>query len=163
MDANTILNLIRTTYDRSRFINLVEHLQVNIFKKNPDYSFLNSESTYTRSLLTAIENLIRAQKISDNRTAIEKLLESLILKAREMDIMNITIAIDPSEKLINDLKTWAIKNVSENTIFNISVDPHIQGGAIIINNKGEYANYSLSNRIDQSLVNKQREIMALLQ
>jgi F0F1-type ATP synthase delta subunit len=163
MNENSILKLIRTTNDRSRFINLIEHLQVNIFKKTPDYSFLNTESIYIKSLLTAVETLIQAQKISNNSPQIEKLLESLIAKAREMDIMNITIAVDPSEKLINDLKTWAIKNVSENTIFNISVDPHIQGGAIITNNKGEYANYSLSSRIDQSLVNKQREIMTLLQ
>jgi F0F1-type ATP synthase delta subunit len=163
MDEASVLKFIRTTYDRSRLINLIEHLQANIFKKTPDYTFLNTESAYIKNLLSTIEKIMQARKITNNRSEMERFFESLLLKARELDVMRISIAIDPSEKLVNDLKTWAIKNVSANTIFDITVDPRIQAGAIIINSKGEYANYSLSIKIDQSLVDKQNELMALLQ
>ena len=163
MDENSILKLIRTTSDQSRLINLIEHMQSNIFKKTPDYSFLDLESAYIKNLLTTIEEVIKTKNLTNNRTEIEKFLELLLLKTSELNVMKISIAIDPSDKLINDLKDWANKNVSVNTIFDITIDPQIQGGAIIINDKGDYINYSLTVRIDQNLVSKQQELMAILQ
>ena len=163
MNDDSILKLIRTTNDQSRFVNLIEHMQANIFKKTPDYSFLDTESAYIKNALATIEGVIKTKNLTNDRTGIEKFLELLLSKTNEFNVMRISIAIDPSEKLINDLKVWADKNVSASTIFDITIDPQIQGGAIIINEKGEYINYSLAVRIDQSLVSKQRELMAILQ
>jgi F0F1-type ATP synthase delta subunit len=163
MNEDSILQLIRTTYERSRLVNLIEHLQENIFKRTPDYSFLNSESAFIKNILDAIEKVLQARGFSNNRTATDKFLESLKEKAQNLDVFKITVAFDPTEKLVSDLKLWANKNSTPTTIFDISVDPHIQGGAIITNDQGEYVNYSLSLMLDKSLVNKKSELMALLQ
>ncbi len=162
MEEEAILKMIRTTDERNSFVNLVEKLQENIFKKTPDFKFLDTESESIRNISNIIHDTLAQKNILSNRTQTENFLESLLTKARNIETMKISIAFAPTPKLISDLKAWSNSNISGNIIFDITVDQKIQGGTIIINNEGEYLNYSLSERIDKVLINKRQEIISLL-
>ncbi len=161
MDENAILNLIKTTDEQNSFINLIENMLENTFKRTPEKDEELEHSPFLESISSAITFAIQKRNISNDRNGIEQFLESILTKAKEIPIMKITISFSPSEKLTISLKEWANKNISGNVIFNITTDPKILGGAVIMS-KGEYSNYSLSDKIDKFFLTKKQEVLLLL-
>jgi helix-turn-helix protein len=49
-----------------------------------------------------------------------------------------------------------------NAVFNIEVKSEIIAGAIVMSQKGEYGNYSLSSQLDKFFTEKKQEVLSLL-
>ena len=158
-DFIPIFKHIRTTDERSEFIDLVEKLIENNFKRDQDPL---PNTPFSKNAIDTIYAEINRLGVSKDREGIEKVLEEILDKVKELPEARISIAITPTENLKNSLKTWAIENNIPNVIFNIEVRSEIVAGAIIMSPEGEYGNYSLSNQLDNYFSTKKQEVLALL-
>lgn len=153
---NNIVKLIRTVEEQNESINLIEKLLENTYKDKLDTSMINV-SNFSKNLGKVIYDEIKAQNIETNREKVEKFLDSLLVQIRGLNSLKITIAIPPNENLIANLSNWAVKNLSQDIIFDIQVDPQILGGAIITSNEGLFEDLSVSKKINEYfLAEKQR-------
>lgn len=72
----------------------------------------------------------------------DKLLKDLMEKIKSRRLLKLTLAIDPSEDIISEVYEWAVKNISEDIVIDISKDKEILGGAIV-SYEGKYFDYTL--------------------
>lgn len=159
MNYSNFLKLIRTKDEQSELINLIEEMIKNLYKAQNK----TESSSPLRALLTnEIIKIMQAQKISENKIKSEKFLNSLLDAARNLTVLKLTIAIEPDQKMITSIKNWADKNGLNGGIFEFIIDPNILGGAVIVNHKGSYADYSLLKRIDELFLNQKQLISKLL-
>ena len=159
MDLAFILKHVRTTEERSELVNLLEELIENNFKRDPKPI---SGSPFSKNATDAIYSEISKLGIANNREEIEKFLETILSEAKSLPEIRISIAIPPSENLINNLRKWSYDNNLNNVIFNIDVKSEIVAGAIIMSPEGEYADFSLSNQINKFFKEKRQEVLSLL-
>lgn len=162
MDQNNIFKLIRTAHEQNELISLIEKLLENNFKEEltPSEEILNS--SFARILWNAISSALVGGNISGNKKETEKFLDSLLIKTKSLNKLKITIAFEPKDALLESLSKWAGSNLSGNVIFDFKLDPQILGGAIIASDKGEYADFSLSKKINDLFLQQKQEILSLL-
>lgn len=148
MDESKVLKLIRTAGEKEELISLAEKLIEETYKEKfegvSEYS-----SNLSKKIWEVISLEISSIGISNNRRKIEKYLNSLLEKTRNINSLKLTIAISPTPELITALSNWVEINLSEKIIFDIKVDPEIIGGAIITSDSGEFADFSLLRKINQ--------------
>ena len=159
MDLSFILKHVRTLDERSELIELIEELLENNFRR--DQSPIPN-TAFSKNATDAIHREVNNRKIANNREEIEKFLQSILTEVKKLPEIRISIAIQPTETLINNLKAWAEKNGLNNPVFNIEVKSEIIAGAIVMSNEGEYRNYSLSTQLDKFFIEKKQEILSLL-
>lgn len=158
--TTSILQNVRTSKDKYELINLLEEFEENIFKRDPrDYS---SHSPFVASMSKFLITEIKKKGLENDRKATEKFLEILLTAAKALPELKITIAVEPTEDLIVKIKEWTNKNISRETVIDITVKKEIVGGIIIVSPQGQYVNYSLSDQLDNIFTNKRQEISSLL-
>lgn len=154
MNTASILKLIRTKDEQEELADLLEKLlEINYTDKLEVPADL-LKTVVMKSILNAISQEIVSKQISGNRNEIEKFLESLLKASRNLNTIKITTAISPGRNLLKKIGDWAEKNISGNLIFDLTVDPQILGGAIIVNDKGDYSDFSISKYIDDLFLKK---------
>jgi len=82
----------------------------------------------------------------------ESVLKDLRLRMSKISLAEITIAIDPTESLIEKISNWLIQNSQTKYILDIKVDKTIIGGAIFAVN-GKYFDDSLKTKLENTLKN----------
>lgn len=161
MDHSNILNFVRTTSEQEELKDIATSLLGNIYKKSFDYRKA-SINPYQKFIASKIIQDLESQKITTDKTKTEKYLKALIDDSNKLSTIKITIAIQPTAKLLEKLGYWTPKNTKSKTIFDIKVDPKILGGAIISDKKGVYRDFSLLKKIDNTFQTQNKEIQALL-
>ncbi|MDP1743324.1 MAG: hypothetical protein Q8L51_00885 [Candidatus Amesbacteria bacterium] len=73
-------------------------------------------------------------------------LENWKLEIENLRELHLTLAYEPTRININTYSAWVKKNVGENVVLDINVDPAIIAGAQIVWN-GKYKNYSKSDTV----------------
>ncbi|MBI2621944.1 MAG: F0F1 ATP synthase subunit delta [Candidatus Levybacteria bacterium] len=146
MEQN-ILNLINTSEEKEEFINFLEGLLENIYKEHFQ-PIAKDSSMLVKNFWDCLNLQIAQRKITNNKEEIEKFLNSLLQEIRKLSSVKLTIALSPTDELINAIGKWAQKNLSQKIIFDIEVDKKILGGAIIISDEGRFMDYSLRRKID---------------
>lgn len=159
MDFNFILNHVRTAEERNQLIDLVEEMISNAFKRDPDTL---ENSPFVKKAYEVISSQLNSLNIENNREETEKYLEQLLKIVRELPEIEISIAVAPTDELINKIRQWADDNKMGHMIFNIKVKADIGAGSIIMSHKGEYGDYSLENQLNKYFKNKRQEIFSLL-
>lgn len=159
MSGDFILRYIMTVEQKNDLVNLLENLIENIFKKDPT---TNPNSSFEKKALEIIYFEIERRKIQNDPEKIEDFLKKVLDEAKAMSVLKLTIAIPPSESLIEKLKDWAEANKFINMVFDIEVKPDLIAGAIIVTKEGKYIKYSLSEMLDYYFMSKKLELSALL-
>ena len=80
----------------------------------------------------------------------EQVLKSLLLELHGLQVMELTLAIEPSQALIGRLLEWIHTHVHKDIILNISYDPWIIAGAKIASN-GKYFDGSYHKQVVTSI------------
>ncbi len=75
-----------------------------------------------------------------------KSLESWKEEIENLRYLNLSLAYEPTRVNINTFSAWVKKNVGENVVLDINVDPSLVVGAQIVWN-GKYKNYSKSDTV----------------
>ena len=162
MNTSNILKLITTKDEQNELVDLLEKLLELNYTDKLEVPADLLKTALMKSILNAISQEIISLQISGNRNEIEKFLESLLKASRNLNTIKITIAVSPSRNLLKKLGDWAENNISQNFIFDVAVDPQILGGAIVVNDKGDYFDFSISKYIDDIFLKEKAGISSLL-
>lgn len=143
---------VKTTMEKDEFAGFLEILKQSLYKKPGLSKTLTNDVPLKYSLF--IKKLMEQNKISGkNQSAQQELLEEIGKKLKTLEQLNLTIAFNPTERNIENFYLWAVKNIGENTIINLEIDPSIVGGAII-SYKGLYSDFSLKKEIEKAFGKK---------
>ncbi len=159
MTGEFILRYIMTVEQKYDLVNLLEILIEDIFKNNTKPT---PNSSFEKKALEIIYFEIEKRKIGDNPKEMESFLRQVLEETKSMQELKLSIAVAPTEELIEKLKTWTEANKLTNLVFDIDIRPELIAGAIIISQKGKYIKYSLSDMIDDYFVSKKSEFINLL-
>ena len=159
MKGDFILRYIMTVEQKNDLINLLEILIEDIFK-NDTRPIPNS--SFEKKALEIIYFELDKMKIQNDPKATEDFLKKVLEETKEMPELKLSIAVPPSENLIEKLKEWAEANKLINLVFDIDIKPELIAGAVIISQKGKYIKYSLSDMLDDYFEAKKPELINLL-
>lgn len=148
-----------TTGQKNNLINLLEVLLEDIFKKDTRPT---PNSSFEKKVLEMIYFEIEKKGIGNNPIEMEEFLIKVLEETKSMPDVKITIAVSPTEELIEKLKNWAQANDISNVTFDIDVNPEIIAGAVITTPDGKYIKYALSDMIDAYFTDNRQQLSALL-
>lgn len=93
--------------------------------------------------------LLRENKINENSNqAIKEFINSIQEKITSMPVLTLTVAFEIKEQTLQALSEWMIINARKQILFDIRIDIHIIGGALIAIN-GKYFDYSIKSKFDR--------------
>lgn len=159
MTGDFILNYIMTTEQKGELIDILEQLLEDIFKKDTRPT---PKSSFGKKSLEMIYFEIEKKQIGGNTIGMEKFLQEMLTQTKSLPELKLTIAVSPTEELLERLKDWAISRGMGNLVFDIEVKPEIIAGAVIISNEGKYIKYSLSDMLDNYFAVNKPELASLL-
>lgn len=143
---NQILHVARTSRERVEIMEKLADLSSSLFNLK---TRLNKKIDSLLSLKqkNTLRELARQQNLSvTNRSNLAKLLNLLKEKLADLPEINITLAIEPTNEIIDLIYNFYIEKYHKEVIWNITVDSTIIGGAIF-GYSGEFKDYSLKKRV----------------
>ena len=97
----------------------------------------------------AFMSLLRQNKIDVKANSVLKTFFSSITEdIATLPVLSLTLAFEPKEKTLQKLSEWFVLNLNRQTVFDISVDPELIGGASI-SFKGKHMDFSISPAFDE--------------
>ncbi|MBI5358376.1 hypothetical protein HZB69_01975 [Candidatus Amesbacteria bacterium] len=111
--------------------------QVDLLKQEID--ILMSNKYQSKKRMVRESTILEFEKLG-------KSLESWKEEIENLRYLNLTLAYEPTRININTYSAWVKKNVGENVVLDINVDPNLVAGAQIVWN-GKYKNYSKSDTV----------------
>jgi hypothetical protein len=92
-------------------------------------------------------NKVNPEKAADLKAFFTKIQET----TNTLPILSLTIAFEPKDKNLQALSEWFVMNIKKQMLFEITVDPHVIGGAKI-NYKGKFLDASVKPIFDKILL-----------
>jgi F0F1-type ATP synthase delta subunit len=74
-------------------------------------------------------------------------IEFIKKKIENLKVLKFTLAIDPSQELVDEIYYWIGKNIGENIILDLNTDKTIIAGGIV-EFQGKFKDYSLKRKLD---------------
>jgi len=119
----------------------------------------NNVSVRTAEL---IHSLLQEQNVTiTSRDEVNRLLEALKTELSSLVSVQITLAIKPQHTFLDELYRWVNSNIQEHSVLQLTIDPQIFGGCILLN-KGRYLNLSLKKQVTDTFAENQDAILSLL-
>jgi len=157
MNTTPVLDLIsfhpylKTKEDVGKTVTMLDSLSDKLFRQdtlNPSETFA-SELPY--SLSTIIEKLISEQNIDmQDKKNLQAFINQLKKDLSSLPILHIILAIEPNQKLIDQIHSWLYETIKKLIILDITVDETIIAGAAI-SFDGRANDYSLRNQMEQTV------------
>ena len=156
---NDILGDIKTVGELDNFLAEIENVLASLFKvKNKSIEEI-LDKTAGKSTAGQIKKLMANNKINpSDYSSVEKLLNNIKEAFKKIQILKISLAVDPSEEMIGHIFDWVKENLGKGIILDIDKDESILGGAIISFN-GTYKDFSLRRALEEIFQTKKDEIM----
>jgi uncharacterized protein YuzE len=76
----------------------------------------------------------------------KQILDFLKDSFSKFKFVSITLAFEPSNKFLQNIKVWLEKNMEEKVLVDLTINRKIIGGAVVIANN-RYKDYSISSKI----------------
>lgn len=140
------LSYVRTESERRILVNEIDAVVDSLYMidGNP------LENTLNKSVRSEISELFRTAKAKEtNFLGFLKSLRQIIL---EMKTINITLAKEPTDEIIDSIHTWLTRNVGKELIINFGKDEDLIGGAQI-DYQGKYFELSLKKELQDAIGN----------
>ena len=102
----------------------------------------------------AVSNLESQGKLPKAPEELDKFLNSLDGFVEKLPRVKIKLAFSPGREFLAKVSGWFEKELGQKIILDISLEPKIIGG-MVIEYKGQYRDYSLSNQIENIIKKKQ--------
>ena len=150
--TKTNYGFIKTVDEREEVKSLIQKLRESLFKKEGFGKTLKNKIPlkYSPLLNSYIKSGVGKEGFEGSLNSLEEYLKNL----KEI---NITLAFEPSEKITDKIYAWVAKNVGQEVIINLAIEPKILGG-VILSYKGLYFDYSLSKKLDKAFSENREQI-----
>lgn len=137
---------LQTTEDRRILLKEIDLLLESLYKQN-DQSFEKVSQNNVRN-----QTMVYLEKIFLEKPDKDVVLKELKKILESVDILELTIALEPTRQLIDRVSDWVKKNLSEGTLIRFEIDKRIVAGSKIIY-KGSYHDFSISKKIVELTTN----------
>lgn len=143
-----IFSVISTAEDLGLFYKELDQIKAGLFKAGGNTEqLLDSVLSGTKKKLLLV--FMEQQKLDhhnpiDFQTAIGKLKEI----GDALPVIKLTVAIEPSGKMVKNLTAWAQANIPSRFILKFAVDTRFIGGVFIVSS-GLFKDYTLKSKIDE--------------
>lgn len=141
--------LVRTKKEADLLITEIDLLLQSFFHVKDGFD-KTLKSNIRIETATEIKRFIQEKSLKPNE--IKKYLEDLKSKLKNYEILTLTLAIAPSEKIVESISTWARKNIQENILLELLYEHSIIAGATIIF-KGRYKDHSFKKPLEEFFKN----------
>ena len=143
-----VVDLVKTDRDRMQVVNELDFLIASLYVVHPDQMDSIIKTKVSVSLANVIRTLLETQNIQiSDLQGIKNVLNGVLKLIKELNIIHATIALDPSEALIDALSEWVRDNIEPGLLLSFSIDRHILGGAIL-DYRGKYWDFSLNKKVN---------------
>ena len=146
-------NKLKTHQNALKFKSYLEDIRLILSKdkrKNVE-SVLEEDNELAKIVL----NLVKSSDAEPtDPSSIIEFLDKLIHQVDSLEKIDLTIAVEPTEDLVRDISDWVQKEVKDNVLIDIEVDPEALGG-IKLSYKGNYIDLSLDKRLKETFENKE--------
>lgn len=139
---SNFLELVKTDYDREVLISEIDKVLATFYQvtKSDDLSALRAE---TLSLIK------KAEQTESNLSGFLKSLRQMLLDLKTFEL---TISIEPSQELVDEIFLWLKMNVKDPILLKFKKKADLIGGAEV-SYKGKYYALTLDKILDQEIVN----------
>lgn len=125
-----------------------------------DRLYSSNQEDYGQALKRDVRSniaLIIKSSIEKARIDRDKYLQGLKTELKKLKEIQLTLAFEPTDAIIEKILLWVRENVGEGIILDINYSKTISGGAVIIH-KGKYRDYSLKKLIRNDLDNNKQKV-----
>lgn len=142
-----VIDLTQTTEDVVSLNEEIDLLLQSLYHVEI-YDFEDVMSKFVR-LRVAMEIKKLVQSSTNlGKDQIKHLLSDMYRKICSLPILRLTLALEPSEFMINNISRWARMNIEEGILIDLSLDRSLCGGAIIVC-KGKLYDFSLKKKLKE--------------
>ena len=147
---------IRTTEERDKLNEELDILLANLY----EHKGAGLESALRTQVRSWVAEDIRAN-IPEHIEEVEKYLKGIKTAFEKLPVLKLTIAFDPTDSSIDKFLSFARKNVSEEILLELEVNPLIFGGCEITY-KGEFRDFSLKRLFETEYKAKEEDLMKIV-
>ncbi|MBU3978588.1 F0F1 ATP synthase subunit delta, partial [Patescibacteria group bacterium] len=123
----------RTTDDLVKFDEEMDLLLQSIYYVDKDMLKDALEKTVRIRVATVMRKLIQRDTLS-KREEINALFLSVYKTICSLPMLQLTLAFEPSEAVIDNISRWARQNLAAGILLDLSLDRSVLGGAMIMYN-----------------------------
>lgn len=153
-----IITSIKTVAQMNHVSSEIDHLVESLFTTAPK-SLENTLNEVGIDTATKIKEMLKKKGLKmEDKEEIKNLLVGLKELLKKFKVIKLTLAIDPSFKIIENMSKWISSNLGEGYILNIETDETLMGGAIVVFN-GTYNDLTLKKSLQIVLDTKRKEIL----
>jgi F0F1-type ATP synthase delta subunit len=158
MEIKEILNLLVTDRDRQELLLFLEDLKKNAFEKDGQLDKMTDNNVKFGPIFKTV---FKNNSLQQDKDSLSKFLSDVIRKLKEIETINLVIAIHPTARILEALSSWTSKVFSKKVLVDIHVNPEIIGGAVLIID-GKYKDYSLLKMLNEASKTRRAEIVSLI-
>lgn len=128
----------------------INRFKLDLFNYNAEELKQKLSSDYSHSFHEALNELLAKNNLElreDLKLPIESLLEKVEEEALKVEVLELVLAFDPTDRFLGEIKNWIRKNVEGNVLLELKVRESIIGGAELVY-KGLYKDLTISNRLE---------------
>jgi F0F1-type ATP synthase delta subunit len=139
-------NLLRTTLELQLILEDLEKIKRATYQQDTEVDHLLNQVIADKTNEFIRKNVDPA--LLSNPPALSQEITRLIEQIEQLTPLQLTIAIDPSDEVIEELFQFVTTTWGSQYIIDIVIDREIVGGAIIMLN-GHYYDFSLKKQLDE--------------
>ncbi len=135
--------LTRTKEEANRLLGEAEALEAGLFRTNPE-AWEEVMKTKVRLKVAQVLN----QRLPQDAEGRQKVLRELKKELVELPVARLTLAVEPTEKMVQEISDKLRKEVAAGIIVDIERDALIVGGALVTYG-GKFGDFSLATRMEK--------------
>jgi len=149
--SRQLLNTLITIQDMNKFKKNIDTLSNSLFKTHANLK-RKINQLFTPNQAHPLYKILINKKINlvKNADSGQEFLQNLIIMLDSFPVLHLTFATTLPEQNLIQIADWLSSNSKSKIILDITIDKNIIGGILIYQN-GIYKDYSIKNKIEQSI------------
>lgn len=151
LSSSEFLDFVRTRKDSEILLSEIDGVIESAYKVSPEAM----EKFLKEGVRSDVAELFRKAKASEaNFLGFLKSLRQILIDLKEVQL---TLAFEPTEELIDDIYKWFKTNLNTSFVINFNYEPNLIGGAQIAY-QGKFYEYSLRKELEQVLGDRNQNV-----
>lgn len=156
-----IVRYVRTKEERDMLGEEISELEAALFRSSPEAFEKVLSARLPKRIASAIRDILARPEFKDNSQNVRTFFHDVKNLLDAFVLFKLTIAIKPSEEMIDRLYEWVQENLGIGVVLDIGYDGSILGGARIIFN-GRYKEMTLAQMITDILAKEKTRVMEMI-
>jgi len=156
-----IVRNVRTKEERDMLAEEMSELEATLFRSGQEAFEKVLSTRLSERMASAMRDILGRQEFKNNSENLRIFFHDVKNVLDTFVPLRLTIAVKPSEEMIDRLHEWVQKNLGIGVILDIGYDGSIRGGARIIFN-GRYREMTLAQMITDTLAKEKTTVMGMI-